>query len=320
MNVKAIAPLLFSIAMMMPINATGQPNLPLILTHTFDYKPITPTSINPYDLKPGCPNRDCIQSIDYPAFRTIDKSKYMKGQDQVLVVQYNGITKAYPKKIMNFREIVNDQFGESPVLVTYCPLAYTGVAFLSQIEGETVRFGISGLLYNSDLVMYDRSTNQLWSQVLGEIVVGENIGLKMEQIQVQHMSWSDLVLSYPNALVLVPEMIDTNRMKKYPSGSPYGDYDTNEKLLYPVVKENRQLKRKTLVYGTIVDGQPIAITEDSLKNSETRSLVVEDINIKIHEDGRVVATEINSDAPVLLLRAFWFSWYAFYPETRILTK
>ena len=143
-----------------------------ILTHTFKYTNATPSTINVTDLKSGCPQRDCIRSIDHPRFTRIENTRFMHDEDQLIMLNHNGITRAYPKKILNFREIVNDRFGNTPVVVTYCPLCASGIAFIARINGQTTEFGISGMLYNNDLVMYDRQTNQLWSQILGQAIVG----------------------------------------------------------------------------------------------------------------------------------------------------
>ena len=83
-------------------------------------------------------------------------------------VNYNGEQRAYPQRIMNWHEIVNDIYGETPIAITFCPLCGTAEAFVRVVNSETVEFGVSGKLYNSDLVMYDRTEGSLWQQITGE--------------------------------------------------------------------------------------------------------------------------------------------------------
>lgn len=99
----------------------------------------------------------------------------MAGKTAVLGVFKNGIAKAYPIKIMDQHEIVNDQFSDQAVTVTYCPLCGSGVAFLAEVDGSKRVFVVSGLLYNSDVLLYDKETESLWSQIMGKAISGQEL-------------------------------------------------------------------------------------------------------------------------------------------------
>ncbi len=104
----------------------------------------------------GGPPRDGIPSIDRPRFVVAEEADLFVGdRDRILGISRNGVAKAYPIAILNYHEIVNDSFGDEPIVVTYCPLCGTGMAFGAAIAGERRIFGVSGLLYNSDVLLYD---------------------------------------------------------------------------------------------------------------------------------------------------------------------
>ncbi|MDM3870363.1 DUF3179 domain-containing protein [Porticoccus sp. W117] len=293
-------------------------SLSRILVHTFKYTADTPSTIDPYQLQSGCQRRDCIRSIDKPRFLYVKDTTFMRDSDSVVLLHYNGITRAYPKKILNFREIVNDRFGDIPVVVTYCPLCASGVAFVAEVNGQETEFGVSGMLLNNDLVMYDRKTNQLWNQILGESIVGTNAGTRLESLQVQQITWANVKAHHPNAEVLAPDARDKANLRRFPTGTLYGDYDDSERLLYPVAAEDKRLTRKTPVYGVIIDGQPIAIKEGLLqKSGEYKHLLNQQaVEFTVGKDGSVTAA-LEGGQPLPLLRTFWFAWYAFYPQTQL---
>ena len=137
----------------------------------------------------GGPPRDGIPSIDRPNFISVDKADYLKDEDRVLGIDYQGETRAYPIRILNWHEIVNDKIGEHSVAVTYCPLCGSGIVYKADINGKPSQFGVSGLLYNSDVLLYDRQTETLWSQILSKAVSGELVNKKLDIIQSSHTSW-----------------------------------------------------------------------------------------------------------------------------------
>jgi len=116
------------------------------------------------EILPGGPPRDGIPSIDQPHLIKPSDVDFLGEGDRVISVKIGNEVRAYPLRILNWHEIVNDQIGDEPVAVTYCPLAGTSIVFDRQVNGRKLSLGVSGLLYQSTLIMYDRETESLWPQ------------------------------------------------------------------------------------------------------------------------------------------------------------
>ncbi len=125
------------------------------------------------DLLQGCfGGKDCIPSIDKPQFESAQSASWLRDSDVVFAIDYMGAQRAYPQRIMNWHEIVNDTIAGDPIVVTFCPLCGSALAFERKVDGVITEFGVSGKLHNSDLVMYDRYEGNLWQQITGEGIVG----------------------------------------------------------------------------------------------------------------------------------------------------
>lgn len=269
----------------------------------------------------GGPPKDGILSIDNPKFWNIEQAnKFLKDDDVVLGLEFEGEARAYPLRILNWHEIVNDTVNGKPVLITYCPLCYTGIAFKREINDVSVEFGVSGKLYNNNLLMYNRPNNKireesLWSQQLGEAVVGPLTGTKLEQIVVDTITFSDWKTKYPDTKVL---STDTGASRNY-NVNPYGSYEFDQEIIFPVTNKDGRLPRKTKVYGVEVNGKFKAYPVERLKRGETITDTVggQTIIITIDQGGRVRMKGGESGKEISWQISFWFSWAAFHPDTEV---
>ncbi|MCK5440086.1 MAG: DUF3179 domain-containing protein, partial [Gemmatimonadetes bacterium] len=150
----------------------------------------------------GGPPRDGIPALMSPAFELAGEVEWLRPQDRLLALERDGEAKAYPLRILNWHEIVNDDVGGEPIVVTYCPLCGTGMAFDPHVGDQRLDFGVSGLLYNSDVLMYDRQTESLWSQIEREAVTGTLRGERLELKPLIHTTWAHWREQHPNGLVL----------------------------------------------------------------------------------------------------------------------
>lgn len=169
----------------------------------------------------GGPPKDGIPPIDEPKFVSVsDANDWLQDNEPGVAFSRGNTHRFYPYQILVWHEIVNDTVEGERVLVTYCPLCLTGFVFDPVVKGERVEFGTSGKLWQSNLVMYDRKTESLWPQVLGEAVVGEMTGTKLPTLPSDQILYGNWKKKFPNGEVLSRE---TGAIRFYGS-NPYGDY------------------------------------------------------------------------------------------------
>jgi hypothetical protein len=198
----------------------------------------------------GGPSPDVFPSIDNPKFTNeTDASSWLTDSyDAVIGVSLNGDVRAYPLRIMVWHEIANDVVGGVPVAITYCPLCYSTQAFIRQINGTAVQFGTSGKLYNNNLVMYDRLTKSLWSEIWGEAIAGSMTGQTLQRVPIDVTTWGAWKNLHPNTLVL---SMQTGFTRDY-SDDPYGNYYYTSGVYFPLSHLDGRLPPKTVVLGVTV--------------------------------------------------------------------
>ena len=150
--------------------------------------------------------RDGIPPIDSPVFESVaDASTWLDDRVPGTLVLLGGEARFYPLGILHRHEIVNDEIAGIPVAVTYCPLCNTALTFDRRVDGHVLRFGVSGLLRHSDLVMWDDRTVSLWQQVTGEAIVGSATGTVLDPVPTAIVSFGDFAASYPEGVSLARE-------------------------------------------------------------------------------------------------------------------
>ena len=284
-----------------------------ILVESFGYGPETPSLVAFDDLYQGCPARDCIPSIDDPNYMAGAKADFLGDDELILGLEIGGEPVAFPVRILDHHEIVNDTIAGQPVAITWCPLCGSGVAFEPIIDGAVVEFGVSGVLHDSDLVMYDRATNSLWQQVTGQAIMGPRRGDRLELLPLTMTDWATWREAHPDTRVL---SIPTDSGRDYGGERRYDAYDQSERLAFPVSGRDLSIHPKSVVFGFDIDGEALAVFEERL-DADARiitQLGAGELVIERRQDGSVRATDSmgNEHAPI---RLFWFAWYNFHPET-----
>ena len=212
----------------------------------------------------GGPPPDGIPPIDAPVYESVEAaSEWLGERDPVMLAEAEGIVRAYPLAILTFHEIVNTWYGDTPVVVTYCPLCNSGLNFERQLDGEVLSFGTSGRLWLSNLVMYDRGSRSLWSQFTGEVLVGDRLGDRLERLPMQIVSFGDVVARWPDIEVLSRE---TGHNRPY-GENPYVGYDTSERpfLFDGPTDDTLAQMTRVVAAGNDVD-DPVAYTWDLLQS------------------------------------------------------
>jgi hypothetical protein len=263
----------------------------------------------------GCARRDCIPSIDQPQFLAAGQVDFLDPDDLVISVSHSGETRAYPTRILDRHEIVNDVFGETPLAVTYCPLCGSGLAFIRVVDGETTEFGVSGLLHNNDLIMYDRKTESIWQQITGRALAGPKRGETLLAVPVSMNQWADWWEAHPDAAVLAPPL-DAKQYEK----NAYGDYASSDRLLFPVSAQDARLHAKKVIYGIEFAGRSIAVDSDWLSGLGSWEYEAEGQSIRLQVDAAGGVNGFAGGKPVPVHRMFWFAWYSFHPDTSLIDQ
>lgn len=199
----------------------------------------------------GGPGKDGIPSIDDPQFSLWSDNEldnfYL---DQLVVgIVYNDEARAYPHAILDWHEIVNDKIGDLSVAITYCPLTGTGVGWNREVNDVVTEFGVSGLLYDSNLMPYDRATNSTWSQQRLDCVNGRNIGRQIEVVPLIETTLSTWLAAYPDSKIMNENTGSNREYGRY----PYNDYRVSNGLFFPISNADNRFHNKERVLGVFVD-------------------------------------------------------------------
>lgn len=267
----------------------------------------------------GGPPKDGIPSIDQPKFVAVPAADFLTDAEPGLALDLDGVARFYPFQILVWHEIVNDTINGKRILITYCPLCLSGIVFDPVVKGERVLFGTSGKLWNSNLVMYDRKTDSLWSQILGEAIVGEMTGTKLTVHPSDQIRFGDFKKKYPRGEVLSR---DTGATRFY-GQDPYGDYYTKPGTYFSLSHKDNRLGEKEFVLGIVVNGKAKAYWPAAVKNVGTLEDKFQGKTIVVKYDSEIDAVRLFEKKPdgtqtrLNPFGSFWFAWAAAHPDTEL---
>ncbi|MEM6805768.1 MAG: DUF3179 domain-containing protein [Bacteroidota bacterium] len=300
--------------------------------------------------------KDGIPSLDNPNFSPAGEVNPAFDDILVMGIEHEGELKAYPVSMLNWHEIVNDEINGLEVAITYCPLTGTGIGWGRRLDGFLTTYGVSGLLYNTNLIPYDRRTGSNWSQQRLECINGPLRGRLPESYTLIETTFRSWKKSFPNSQVLNANTGFDRRYSEY----PYGTYLVDDELLFfPVDPLDRRLPLKERVLGVLEEGEERAyrfnelaegmeVIQDTLANKAI--LIVrsqrDNINAAFYPLEGKNYTAVQDDLPRILLDeegnyydlagrviegprsgekltrplsfiGYWFSWGAFYPGIEV---
>jgi hypothetical protein len=314
-----------------------------------------PAKIRLDEIRWGGVRRDGIPPLDLPALIDVGRAGYLDDDDIVFGVAINGDERAYPKRIMAWHEMFKDTIAGEHFTGVYCTLCGTMILYRSTIDGEHHELGTSGFLYRSNKLMYDHDTRSLWSTLSGGPVVGPlaERDIELEPLFVVTTTWGEWRRRHPRTKVL---SLDTGYRRDYSEGNAYRDYFSTDELMFSVPELDTRLKNKDEVVAlrfTTAPGLQLAIAvdflagrtvyHDSLGPVDFVVLTDQSGASRVYETGgrrfsswdgldgvldetgeRWTLTEAALTIPPRTSlrrlpshRAFWFGWYAQYPETRL---
>jgi len=305
----------------------------------------------------GNPDPEGIPPINEPRYESVFAAdQYLDDAGLGLLVEVDGEHRYYPYQILVWHEVVNDVFNGENLLVTYNPLTNSGKVFDRTFGDDAVNFSVSGKLWNSNSLLSDQKSGSLWSQLLGEAVVGELTGSTLHLYPSLTISWSVFKTYYPYGEVLSRS---TGYDRDY-TQDPYeqDSYYESAAILFPLSNEDERLHAKTVVFGYHTTGAQTVYRMDEVEQlhvvndevGEDSLLVIWDEELETvrgfsrqvgqdvlsfsqgdpffiddqtgslwNQEGECVGGEyLGAELDVLPLEnAFWFSWAASYPETTI---
>jgi hypothetical protein len=273
----------------------------------------------------GGPGKDGIPALLEPVFIEAEEADYLQDEDLVIGFVQGDEARAYPHLILDWHEIINDRVGDVNISVTYCPLTGTGIGWNREINGKVSTFGVSGLLFNSNLIPYDRLTGSNWSQIMLESVNGSLLGKRIETFPLVETTWLTWKLMYPSTKVLSKETGHSRDYGRY----PYGNYRTrHDFLIFPVSHTDDRIPNKERVHGVVLsDGArvyPMSVFGNSVtviqENILDRNIVVAGSNsgnfvvsylTEIEEGVSLSFAAVQDQYPVIMADQEGNSWDVF---------
>ena len=200
--------------------------------------------------------RDGIPSLTHPGVATLANAEPTVTDDErVLGMVVNGAARAYPLAIMRWHEIVNDTLGGAQILVTYCPLTASGIAFDPSINGGAAKnFGVSGLIFENNLVMYDRQTSSLWVQMMLGSQCGPDRGAALNRLPVMETTWGHWKEIHPETTTL---NFNTGLLDRNYNANPYADYMQENGLFYRSAPFANDRAAKEFVFGVFSGSESV---------------------------------------------------------------
>jgi hypothetical protein len=261
----------------------------------------------------GGPERDAIPALDSPPFVAAADAPW-RDEAWVIGVAEGSDARAYPLAILVWHEVVNDRLGGRPLLVSYCPLCGTALVFDRRVGGAERRFGISGLLYRSDLLMFDRESESLWSQISAHALTGPARASRLTLVRSRLVRWADWKRAHPETTVLSRE---TGHVRPY-GQTPYEGYATSERLVFPVPRDPRyHPKMRTLGLRTAdgrARGYPLVEVQRA-GGFVAESPFGKPVTIRLDPESQ--AFEVDAPEPIEVIDGFWFAWAAFHPDASV---
>jgi hypothetical protein len=277
----------------------------------------------------GGPPKDGIPAIEKPQYTSAaEADQWLSPADVVFGVNHAGLVAAYPQRILVWHEIANETVGGEKLSITYCPLTGTAIGYRGKVAPQaSSTFGVSGKLVNSNLIMYDRSTDSQWPQILGKAIGGPSRGARLDEFPVVWTTWENWKKKHPETKVLSQR---TGFVRNYgKGGDPYGSYlgkdkgyYSSERLLFQPIFNDKQLHAKAVVVG-IRDGagNAAAILKDRLRKEKKMEARLGDRTVVLTYDPTLdfhSAAIKETGEWINAFDAMWFAWKGFYPNTQLM--
>jgi hypothetical protein len=314
-----------------------------------------PAAIRLDEVRWGGVRQDGIPPLRSPAMIDAGAAAYLEDGNVVFGIEVEGDARAYPKRILGWHELFTDTVGGVPVAGVYCTLCGTVILYETGVGDTIHELGTSGFLYRSNKLMFDRATQSLWNTFSGEPVIGPLVGrgIKLRRRSVVTTTWSEWRRRHPETTVL---SLDTGFERDYAEGAAYRDYFATDDLMFAVPTRDGRLANKAEVLALVFPEHPdealaiaqayllahplhhdrlgglelVVVTDPSGANrvyatgglgfaayDGDRGLTAVDGTTWTLTEAALVGPGDRRMPRLPSQRAFWFGWYAAYPQTRL---
>jgi hypothetical protein len=280
-------------------------------------------------IRDGGPPKDGIPALTGPPVLSAARARFLDARDTVIGVALNGEARAYPLNILTWHENVNDVLGGVPIAVSYCPLCHSAVVFDRRVGGEVREFGISGLLWNSNVLLYDRRSKgrqeSLWSQLALKAVCGPAArqGLTLEPIPSEMLLWAAWRARHPESTVISTR---TGYPRDY-ARNPYSSYFETDQVMFPVsspADTDRFRNKESLVILTVGSRLKAYAVSDLLRAAGSEGTFEDSFagsDFRFHIDrssGDIRAERVaGTEQDYGVVYSFWFAWRAIHPKAEV---
>lgn len=256
------------------------------------------------DALSGGPSKDGIPAINEPHFVPIANFPHPDSV-QALVIEGRSEVKAYPYNILVWHEIVNDTVDGTPVAVTFCPLCGSAIVFDRILpDGQTTTFGVSGRLLESNMIMFDRTSETLWQQSTGQSLAGKYFGHRLPLHKFQLLSVGQVKAQFPAALI---QSDSTGHMRDY-SRNPYAGYDESEGFYFSPSVTDKRYPAKEIFVAFNLNGTPVAVPWLALENGQTYSHAVDGTSVTLTKTDHKLSISGPGGTDIPFYFEMWFSW------------
>ena len=293
-------------------NVTKSSDVPSEIRTTFAKTDWTSVDPNLERALSGGPGKDGIPSIDAPKFVPVNTFKHPDAV-QAIVMRDGKNVKVYPYNILNWHEIVNDTVAGVPVAVTFCPLCGSAIVYDRRVDGETLTFGVSGYLLESNMIMFDREHEALWQQSTGKVLAGRNLDTELQLLPFQLMTMGEVKKMHPGALVLSEE---TGHRRDYVR-NPYSGYEDSEGYIFSPSREDLRYPSKTIFVVFRYEGASVGAPYLKLTDGKVFETKVNGDSIRLVRDGDLLTITDRNGRELPFYFEMWFSFIAQHGEGTI---
>jgi len=268
-------------------------------------------------IEAGGPPKDGIPALTKPKTIKTKDATFLTDTDRLVAVTIDDQSRAYPIRVLNYHECINDELAGIPIAVIYCPLC-DSVSVVSRKLGNQVReFGISGLLLNSNVLLYDRTDQALWTQLGFKAISGPLAGKSLSHLDNWRLTtFGQWRKAKPDSTIV---NLKTGYIRNY-ARNPYRSYFTDDALMFSVSHKRARFKNKTPIIGIKLGdtarAYPIA-TIKAAPDGRIRDRIGSSF-VELRADPKSGSIEIIKSPPdAQVAHTFWFSWVAFHPKTQV---